>query len=399
MGENVKGRVAIVQNVAINDHRMVHIDGIGRELVRRGYDVDVVVQEGGGRCQSENTPYGLIGLPGDTYSVLGQLVFASSLFGLLRRREYDIIHAKNPFSSVLPALLSKRSGGPATVYDVRGLWVDFGVYAGRIPKGIGSWLNTLDRFCMNRVDRVIAISHELRDLLVRRGVDEGKIDVVVGAGVHLSKATDVEKKDVRDVLGFGGETIGYAGSIGRARCSERIVESFEIVKEEADFEVNLVMMGPFLDDFEEKYFKDLVWKKGLEGSVFFTGYVPHSEVLQYMKSFSVAVAYHEGDFDFYNVAVPTKILEYMATGRTIVTTGHKMYRNLLTHGRDAYLTDQNPKAFAEGILRVLEDDELSERLSRNARLTGEKYSSEKVADGIQKIYGELLRRRTSKCCL
>jgi len=387
----VKEKVAIVQNVSINDHRMVHTDGIGRELVKRGYDVEVVIQESGEKCQFENLPYELFCLPGDTYSIAGQLIFARNLFRLLRGKEYDIVHGKNPFSSVLPALLLKKVGGRAkTIYDVRGLWVDFGVHAKRIPKAIASWLGWLDGFCMNRVDRVIAISHELRDVLVRRGVAEGNIEVIVGDGVDLLKARSVKVKDVRDVFGFDGKVVGYVGSIGRARCSERIIEAFEVVKEEADFDVSLVMMGPFPDEFEAEYFQNLVEKKRLEGAVFFTGYVSHDEAIGYMKSFDVAVAYHEGDFEFYNVAVPTKVLEYMATGRSIVATDHRMYRNLLTHGVDGYLTEQNPKAFAEGVLYLLENDELSERLSKNAQRTAEKYSFEKVTDEVEKVYESVL---------
>lgn len=387
----MKEKVVIIQNVAVSDHRMVHTDGVGRELVGRGYDVEVVVQDSGGKCQFEDPPYELICLPGDTYSMSGQLVFARNLFGLLRKREYDIIHGKNPFSSVLPGLLLRKVGGRARmVYDVRGLWVDFGVHAGRIPKAVASWLWRLDRFCMNRVDRVIAISYELRDVLVGRGVRGEKVEVVVGDGVDLLKAREAKVKDVRDVFGFDGKVVGYVGSIGRARCSERIIESFGIVKEQADFDVSLVMIGPFSDSFEAEYFESLVRKNGLEGSVFFTGYVPHDEVLGYMKSFDVAVSYHEGDLPFYNVAVPTKILEYMATGRSIVATDHKMYRNLLTHGKDAYLTEQKSKTFAEGILYLLEDEEFSKRISKNAQITAEKYSFEKVTDEVEEVYESLL---------
>jgi len=43
-------KIALVQNVPINDHRVVHIDGVARELVNRGYDVGVVVQGKGDMC-------------------------------------------------------------------------------------------------------------------------------------------------------------------------------------------------------------------------------------------------------------------------------------------------------------------------------------------------------------
>ena len=305
----------------------------------------------------------------------------------MKKKKYNIIHAKNPFSSILPALLVKRSiGKTRIIYDIRGLWIDFGEHAKRIPKIIAPLLKKVDISCMNRVDKVIAISYELKNILVRRGVKEKNIEVIVGDGVDVLKAESIRKKEIRDVLSIDGKVVGYVGSIGKARGSERIIESFAIVKKSADFKVNLVMVGPFPNEHEARDFRNLVAKMGLEKSVFFTGYIPHNEALQYMKSFDMAVAYHEGDFNFYNVAVPTKILEYMATKRSIVATNHKMYRNLLTHQKNAFLTDQNPEAFAQGILYLLGNKEFSKRLSENAQITTKKHSFENVTDKIEEVY-------------
>lgn len=380
-------KVAIIQNVSLNDHRMVHTDGIGRELINRGYDVEIIIQESKEKSPFGIPPYKIIDLPGDTYSISGQIEFTYNLLKLLKKKKYNIIHAKNPFSSILPALLLKRFVGKTKIiYDIRGLWVDFGVRAKRIPKIIAPLLNKLDNFCMNRADKIIAISDELRDILVRRGVKYTNIVVIVGDGVDVLKAKSFTKKEIMDVFSIDGKVVGYVGSIGKARGSERILESFEILKKQVDFEVNLVMVGPFSNKYEARDFKNLVTKMGLEKSVFFTGYIPHSEALQYMKSFDVVVAYHEGDFNFYNVAVPTKILEYMATKRSIVATNHKMYRNLLTHQKNAYLTDQNPEAFAQGILYLLGNKEFSKKLSKNAQITAKKYSLEHVTDEIEEVY-------------
>ena len=46
----MKPKVAFVQNVPFNDHRMVHTDGVARELIRRGYEVDVIIQRSSEPC-------------------------------------------------------------------------------------------------------------------------------------------------------------------------------------------------------------------------------------------------------------------------------------------------------------------------------------------------------------
>ena len=401
----MKEKVVLVQNVSINDHRMVHTDGIGRELVKRGYEVHVFVQRSKKEPQFEDLPYSVFYIPGDTYSMAGQVEFALGVFRILRKNRYDVIHAKNPLSSVFPALLWRNiKGTPKVIYDIRGLWVDFGVFSGFIRFGpvlIAPFLNKADVICMNKVDKVIAISEELKNVLLDRGVNKDRVEVIIGDGVDLEKARASEGVDIGNLLGVKGKVVGYVGGIGRARASRKIIEAFEIVKKRSNGEVALVMVGPFGEeenraDEYDRHIREVICRRGLEGSVFFAGFVPHDEVFGYMKSFDVAASYHEGDFPFYNVAVPTKVLEYMATGRAIVTTDHKMYRNLLTHGKDAYLTEQNPKAFAEGVLRLLENDELSERLSKNAQITAEKYSLEKVTDEVEEVYERLLSQTSGR---
>lgn len=391
----MKERVALVQNVSINDHRMIHTDGIGRELVKRGYEVHVFVQRSKKEPQFKDPPYSVFYIPSSTYSKAGQIEFIRGVLRILRKNRYDVIHAKNPFSSVLPALLWRNiKGTPKVIYDIRGLWIDFAVFSGFVRSGsvlIAPFLNRIDIICMKMADKVIAISNELKNVLVNRGVNKDRVEVIVGDGVDLEKARRAQRVDIGNLLGVKGKVVGYVGGIGRARASGKIIEAFEIVKEHANGKVALVMVGPFGEEENraneyDRYIREVICRRGLEGSVFFTGFVPHNEVFGYMKSFDVAVSYHKGDFPFYNVAVPTKILEYMATGRSIVTTDHKMYRNLLTHGKDAYLTRQNPKAFAEGIIHLLENSQLSEILSKNAQITAQKYSFKEVTDKIERVY-------------
>ena len=63
-----------------------------------------------------------------------------------------------------------------------------------------------------------------------------------------------------------------------------------------------------------------------------------------------------------------------------------MYLNLLTHKRNAYLTDQNPTSFANGILKLLNDKGLAQKLKANAPQTAKIFSIKKIVDEIEKIY-------------
>lgn len=359
---------------------MVHTNNIARELTTRGHQVDVIIQKSMKRI-NDDLPYNIFEIPGETYSIAGQVNFCYNLWKLLQKNNYQIIHAKNPFSSMLPAL-SLRSA-TKIVYDIRGLWIDFAANAGYISKFLVPIFNQIEKISMKKSDAVIAISNELKKILVQRGIEENKIKVILGDGVDVTAQR--RKRDIRDDLRIEGKVIGYVGTISRSRFSNKIIEAFQLVSQQYHDKINLVMIGPFSKN-EQKYFNKIVKQKNLENSIIFPGTIPHNEVLNYLPSFDVAVAYHETNLPIFNVAVPTKILEYLAAGCKIIATNQKMYANIITHGKDGYLTEQNPSAFAEGILKILKDTRISHKMSTNSVKTAEKYSIQHIVNEIEFLY-------------
>ena len=175
------------------------------------------------------------------------------------KNHYDIIHAKNPFSSVLPAIRARKKGIQSKiVYDIRGLWIDFGIHSGKISPFIGDYLKKIELYCANNADSIIAISDELKNVLINRGFKKNKLKVIIGDGVEFDKIQNLKKKDIKDYLGIDGTIIGYAGAIGKSRYSQRIIEAFNYVKKITDDELYLIMIGP---NYNKSYF-DHILKKG-----------------------------------------------------------------------------------------------------------------------------------------
>jgi glycosyltransferase involved in cell wall biosynthesis len=121
-----------------------------------------------------------------------------------------------------------------------------------------------------------------------------------------------------------------------------------------------------------------------------TGFLPQEEALRYLKSCDIALSYHDTDAPEYNVAVPTKILEYMAAGVPIVATDHAMYTNILQNGKTALLTRQNPEDFARGITHLLDNPHLAQEIAQHAYKKAHTYSVERVVDQLEKVYNGLL---------
>ena len=60
---------------------------------------------------------------------------------------------------------------------------------------------------------------------------------------------------------------------------------------------------------------------------------------------------------------PMKIFPFLASGKPVLATDIYTHNQLLTHG-EAYLASPSAPAFAEGIIALLEDDCLRERIGK-----------------------------------
>lgn len=375
-------KVALALNFPPDDHRLVYARGISKELTRRGHSVSLVVQKGKGITDLGNRePYELVGLPGSTYGFSGQLLFMWRLFLFLRKRDWDIIHARNPFSSVLPPILLRKLGhkNAAIIYDIRGLWIDTAYLDGRFGPLSYFALRRLEGLVMSLVDRIITISDRLKAVLARRGISPDQVDVVFGDGVDISMIPERQmgKNRTRKV-------IGYLGSITKSRNPDEILEAFRIAQDRSSIPLELVLVGPVENGGKE--LRDLARDRGIGESVRVTGPMPHVEALNELSKFDIALSYDSSDSLPHKVAVHTKVFEYLAAGLPIVATKHPIHEGILDQDVNAILTDPNPASFADGIMRAVSNEALCQRIGQNAKRTAFDHQIGRKADQVMASY-------------
>jgi glycosyltransferase involved in cell wall biosynthesis len=90
-----------------------------------------------------------------------------------------------------------------------------------------------------------------------------------------------------------------------------------------------------------------------------------------------------------------KIMEAMAMGKAIVSTGAGIHGLEIERGRDAIVTD-SPEEMAAAITRLLDDAEARKVLERNARATAERiYGWDAIAERQAALYRQMLDQGTS----
>lgn len=114
-----------------------------------------------------------------------------------------------------------------------------------------------------------------------------------------------------------------------------------------------------------------------------TGFVPR--IQEYLARATVAVAPMRAGSGIQN-----KVLEAMASGVPVVATTTGLAGMEAETGIHLLVSDE-PRGFAEAVIRFLKDTRLARDLARNARaLVQERYSWERCADELQRVYEDLL---------
>ncbi len=289
--------------------------------------------------------------------VLRALLFV--LWGFLRglRLRYDIIHAHYAMPQGFLGVLLKIARRKPLVLTVHG---------SDAALGRGS-LAPILRWVLRRSDRITTVSRFLQREVIALGAREGAVRVVYG-GV-TPKAPPGEGSS-------GGARIVFVGSLVRQKGVDILLEAFQEVKG-AEKGAELWIVG---DGRERPRLEALA--RGLEG-VRFLG--RRDDLTAVFDGASVLVLPSRAE------GFGLVLLEAMASGVPVVASRVGGIEEVVEDGVNGLLVEkENPKALAQGILRLLEDGGLRERLVRNGLATARGFPWERTAREVDEVYAELV---------
>ena len=159
------------------------------------------------------------------------LSFMVSAFvaGLFEKRP-DVVVATSPqfFCAVGGWALSLVRRLPF-VFELRDLWPASIIAVGAMRKNLTiRLLEKLELFLYRRADAVVSVTHSFCDDLVSRGIDRGKLHVVVN-GVDLERYSPMPRDPALAAeFGLDGKfVVGYLGTHGMAHRLDRVLDAAE----------------------------------------------------------------------------------------------------------------------------------------------------------------------------
>jgi glycosyltransferase involved in cell wall biosynthesis len=311
---------------------------------------------------------------------LRSLSLLLSVPGLIRRCRPDVVHVHFAYSPL--AWMAAVADRYPLVVSVMGGDVLFDEQGRPTPSGRRLTLRLLES-----ADLITSKSDFLIRVLDRLGGFGAKAVKVVW-GVDLKHFRRVDAGGLRTALGLGRED--------RVILSPRILQRFYNVHLIVEAMPRVIAAIPkarlLITEYQaDPAYRDEICRRvealGLREHVRFVGSVPHDEMPQHYSLADVTVAVPPSD------GLPQTLLEGMACGAPSILSRLPRYEEQVTHGESALFVDISPESIADGVIRMLEDADLRERIASAGReIVATHADLDRDADRMEAKYYELLSK-------
>ena len=279
----------------------------------------------------------------------------------------DVMHAHSPSLNGLAASAVARRYGASFVYEVRALWEDAAVDHGTTREGSVRYVVTraLENRVLRRADAVVVICEGLRREVIARGLPESRVSVVPNAvDIEAFSRPRSSKTQHADRLGLSGhQVLGFIGSFYGYEGLSLLLDALPAVMSRRPATKVLLVGG----GFQEQALRRRVSEKGLEGSVVFTGRVPHDGVQAYYDAIDVLV-YPRLSLRVTEMVTPLKPLEAMASRGLVVASDVGGHRELIRDNDTGLLFRAgDASALASRLIEALELGERAIAIREAAR--------------------------------
>jgi glycosyltransferase involved in cell wall biosynthesis len=377
----------------------------GEELAGRGHRIDWLLQSEHTCARGYVTPWGgghvwvgATDLGASRFSRLRKHVRGIRndlrLFKLLKTGGYDIVEVKDKFIAGLCAALASRMYRKRFVYWLSYPFPEAYLHGARdgtarypllwlIRGGIFKVL--LYRMILPAADHVFVQSEQMRRDVAAEGIPLERM-TAVPMGVRNTSVTATEVT-TRKLIPVGQPSFLYLGTLNKVRRLDFLIRVLERVLKRVP-NAKLYIVGAGEDPSDEQVLIDEAKKFKVSHAVVFVGKLPQREALRYVLETDVCVS------PFYptpvlNSTSPTKLVEYMASGKAVVANEHPEQELIIRESGAGYCVPWDEKAFATAIVKLMQNAPQARRmgaLGKQYVQTHRTYSV--IADQVER---ELLR--------
>ena len=308
-------------------------------------------------------------------------IFFRAIRMLLMKR-YDVIHSHEEaafFSMFLAWIFRTRH-----LYDMHSVLSNQLTNFGFGRKSIFVKLfELLERMVLKTCHAVITVGPDLEQYVKTVGKNI-RVVMIENIALHAYQ-TPVRPEAVEELRNRlileGRLPIVYTGTYERYQGLDMALACVDLVRKKYP-NVLFIFVGAKVQQAQE--WTENAARLGLANHTLFLNVVPPEDSMIYLACASALISPRLN-----GTSTPLKIYSYLHAEKPIIATGITSHTQVLTKDA-ALLVEPNPHAFAEGILQVLDDPELAERLAKNAhQLARDKFGRQDYITKVNQIYKTL----------
>lgn len=207
---------------------------------------------------------------------------------------------------------------------------------------------------------------------------------VVPTGTNLEPFLSADGDALRKEKGWQDETILISvGRLAPEKNWETLLRAFaKVYPEHQDLRLVLIGDGPAKENLQS-----LAAELGIAERITFTGSLPFDEVPAYLKAADV--------FSFASITETQGLvtMEAMAAGLPVVSVDGSGTHDIVEHGKQGFLVENDADALAKGIQDLLADPRQMKRFSNNALKKAKTFDVNQLSKQVVAVYEQAIQAK------
>ncbi|HBX51246.1 MAG: hypothetical protein A2275_12795 [Bacteroidetes bacterium RIFOXYA12_FULL_35_11] len=328
-------------------------------------------------------------------NIKNDLIAYKKLSGIIKDFKPDIVHTHASKAGFLGRYAAHKNNVPVIIHTFHGhvFHSYFKNYKSFIYKNI-------ERYLARVSTKIIAISElQKEELAYKYKIAPPDKITVIPLGFDLNKFRenqDLKRRTFRDQYAIADDeiAIGIVGRLVPIKNHKLFIDSIVSVKKKSSKKIRAFIVG---DGECRRELESYAVSQGLEisgnenlnskSTLKFTSWIKNVDVVYSGLDIVTLTSLNEG--------TPVSLIEAQASSRPIVTTNAGGIENTVSHNLTALVSKNgNPQEFTNNLLRLVDDRELRESLSRMGwDFVANKFHFSRLADDMRSLYFELLAKK------
>jgi len=291
-----------------------------------------------------------------TYLILPfyRMIWESHIEKFVKENRLDIIHIHDlPMTDIV--LKTANKYGCKVVCDQHEYWSNwivntahYNTFIGKIVKALSNWKKYEKRY-LNKADLVITVSERLRECyLTDVKINPSRIITIPNTPSRtVFKAENVKREIIEKYK--DNFVLFYAGAIDHLRGLDVVLNSLKELEKRIP-QIKFLLAGRISKNYN---ILKLAKEKNVYNRVEFLGWLELNELPSYIAASHICMFTPYFSHDEINHTIATKIFQYLAMGKPIITSYAKMmYEFVINNGLGYAVDPENPAEFIEKVIEL-----------------------------------------------